>query len=83
MLKDLLKQFETGNFKAHTIFAFFTIMYVFCMSLMMWLAGKENISICTHFWENILLLGLPVLTTYFSVKGTFDRFKEKVLKKWN
>lgn len=80
MLKDLLKQFETGIFKHHTVFQFFTIMYVFWMSFILWLASKEDVVIGSYFWENILMFGLPVLSTYFSVEGTFDRFKEKVLK---
>ena len=80
MLKDLLEQLDTGYFKFHTIFAFFTIMYVFCMSFMLWLAAKERLLVGSYFWENILLIGFPVGTTYFSVEGTFERFKEKVLK---
>ena len=80
MFKNLLNQLESGNFKNHTVFQFFTIMYVFCTSFIMWLANKEGIMIGAYFWENILMLGVPVLSTYFSVEGTFDRFKEKFLK---
>jgi len=80
MFKDFLNQLETGIFKNHTVFQFFTIMYVFWMSFILWLAAKEGLIIGSYFWENILMFGLPVLSTYFSVEGTFDRFKEKVLK---